>query len=170
MYPFVLDVSDSSDQTENLVRVKESLRRIPNKGIGYGILNYLSREGLETKLTPEIIFNYLGDFGANVSNDEDSLFGYASEHVGSNVSKENATDAILDVSGMLVKGELGMSIRYSSSRYDAATIKKLAKSYKKNLQSLIEELSKSKQTYLTPSDLSFKGLSIEELAKLNSLA
>ena len=168
VYPFVLDVSNSSNQTESLVAVKEDLRRIPNKGIGYGILTYLSREGLVSKLTPEITFNYLGDFGSNVSNDEDSLFEYASERIGSEVSKENGTDAILDVSGMLVRGELGMSIRYSSSRYHAATIKKLAASYKKNLEFLIEELAKSKQTYLTPSDLSFKGLSREELSRLNS--
>ncbi|WP_242674831.1 condensation domain-containing protein, partial [Niastella populi] len=168
IYPFVLNVSNASSQTECLVNVKEDLRSVPNKGIGYGILKYLSQEGLEDKLTPQITFNYLGDFGANVSNDEGSLFEYASAYIGSNVPKENTTDAILDVSGMLVKGELGMSIRYSGSRYDAATIKKLAKSYKKNLQLLIEELAKSKQTYLTPSDVSFKGLSRQELAKLNA--
>ncbi|WP_165760253.1 hypothetical protein, partial [Niastella populi] len=73
-----------------------------------------------------------------------------------------------DVSGMLVRGELGMSIRYSSSRYDVATIRKLAGSYKKNLEFLIEELAKAKDTYLTPSDLSFKGLSQQELSKLNT--
>ncbi|WP_165760286.1 hypothetical protein, partial [Niastella populi] len=87
--------------------------------------------------------------------------------IGSDVSKENRTDEILDVSGMLVKGELGMSIRYSRSRHHPATIKKLAGSYKKNLQFLIEELAKSKERYLTPSDLSFKGLSQEDLSKLN---
>ncbi|WP_133054571.1 FkbM family methyltransferase, partial [Niastella populi] len=167
-YPFVLDVSSSSDQAECLVAVKESLRRIPNKGIGYGILHYLSQERLVRKLTPQITFNYLGDFGANVSNDDGSLFEYASEGFGSEVSKENEMHTILDVSGMLVRGELGMTIRYSRSRYNAATIKKLAKSYKKNLQFLIEELAKSRQTHLTPSDLSFKGLSQEELSKLNS--
>ncbi|WP_242674890.1 condensation domain-containing protein, partial [Niastella populi] len=135
-YPFVLDVSKSSSLAESLVNVKEDLRSVPGKGIGYGILTYLSREGLERKLTPQITFNYLGDFGANVSNDEDSLFEYASERIGSDVSKENRTDAALDISGMLVRGELGMSIWYSSLRYDAATIKKLAGSYKKNLQSI----------------------------------
>jgi amino acid adenylation domain-containing protein/non-ribosomal peptide synthase protein (TIGR01720 family) len=168
IYPFVLNVSNSSNQTESLVAVKEDLRSVPNKGIGYGILTRLSKEGLESTFTPEITFNYLGDFGANVSNDKDSLFEYASERIGSDISKENGTDAILDISGMLVRGELGMSIRYSKSRYHAATIKKLAASYKKNLKVIIEELAKSKETYLTPSDLSFRGLSQEELSKLNS--
>ncbi|WP_341350286.1 condensation domain-containing protein, partial [Niastella populi] len=69
---------------------------------------------------------------------------------------------------MLVRGELGMSIRYSGLRYDTATIKKLAKSYKRHLQSLIETLSSTDTCYLTPSDLSFKGLSEQELSRLNS--
>nr|WP_278248407.1 non-ribosomal peptide synthetase [Niastella populi] len=166
-YPFVLDVSSSSNHVEVLVNVKEALRSVPGKGIGYGILTYLSEDKLETKLTQQVTFNYLGDFGTNVSNDKNSLFEYASEQLGSDVSKENGTDTVLDVSGMLVREELGMSIRYSSLRYDAATIKKLAGSYKKNLQFLIEELSKSKQRYLTPSDVSFKGLSRQELSKIN---
>ncbi len=168
VYPFVLQVSDSSNQTQSLVGVKESLRSIPNKGIGYGILSHLSRQGLDSKLTPEITFNYLGDFGSNVSNEGDSLFEYASERIGADASRDNTTDAILDVSGMLVKGELGMSIRYSSARYEVATIRKIAASYKKNLEVLIETLAKADTTYLTPSDLSFKGLSQEELSVINS--
>ncbi len=168
VYPFVLQVADAANQTQSLVGVKESLRSIPNKGIGYGILSHLSRQGLDSKLTPEITFNYLGDFGSNLSNEGGSLFEYASERIGSNISRDNTTDAILDVSGMLVRGELGMSIRYSSARYEAATIRKIAASYKKNLEVLIEALAKADTTYLTPSDLSFKGLSLQELSQLNA--
>ncbi|WP_133054584.1 non-ribosomal peptide synthetase, partial [Niastella populi] len=87
VYPFVLDVSNSSSQTASLVKVKDDLRRIPNKGIGYGMLTYLSQEGLASKLNPPISFNYLGDFGANVSNGDRSLFEYASERIGSDASK-----------------------------------------------------------------------------------
>ncbi|WP_133054523.1 non-ribosomal peptide synthetase, partial [Niastella populi] len=168
LYPFVLDVSNASNQTAGLINVKEDLRRVPDKGIGYGILNHLSEGGLASTLTPQITFNYLGDFDANVSNDAGSLFAYSPGGIGSNVSKENGIDTILEISGMLVKGKLSMSIRYSKGRYNAATIKKIAKSYKKNLQSLIETLSRAGTTYLTPSDLSFKGLSQQELAKINS--
>ncbi|WP_237732429.1 condensation domain-containing protein, partial [Flavobacterium sp. UGB4466] len=168
VYPFVLDVSGSGNEAAHLVAVKEALRRLPNKGIGYGILTHLSQERLESTLVPEITFNYLGDFGVNVSNEEDSLFEYASEHMGSDTSKENKMHAILDVSGMLVKGELGISIRYSGLRYDAATIKNLAGSYKKHLEFLIAALAKSKEQHLTPSDLTFKGLSGAELLELNA--
>ncbi|MEP6804851.1 MAG: amino acid adenylation domain-containing protein, partial [Flavobacterium sp.] len=56
IYPFVLDITNSNSY--ELVNVKDSLRKIPNKGIGYGILNYLD-EKFENTLSPGIQFNYL---------------------------------------------------------------------------------------------------------------
>ena len=41
-------------------------------------------------------------------------------------------------------------------------------SYQKHLEQLIKELSESNVSHLTPSDLSFKGLSQSELSDLNS--
>ncbi|MFH6989790.1 amino acid adenylation domain-containing protein, partial [Flavobacterium collinsii] len=41
-YPFVLNLADSKSAITSLIEVKEDLRRIPNKGIGYGIQKYLS--------------------------------------------------------------------------------------------------------------------------------
>jgi amino acid adenylation domain-containing protein/non-ribosomal peptide synthase protein (TIGR01720 family) len=169
VYPFVLDVPKSQTITETLVGIKECLRRIPNKGIGYGILKYLSEEGLETTITPEIIFNYLGDFGSHVGRKkEESFFEYTPEYIGLGVAKENGNEGILEVLGMMVMGELNMSIRYSQERYNAVTLEKLIKSYEKNLRVLIEELSMCEGHYLTPSDLTFKGLSLEELAVINA--
>ncbi|MFA7290466.1 MAG: amino acid adenylation domain-containing protein, partial [Melioribacteraceae bacterium] len=63
IYPFVLDISDSNGN--ELVTVQESLQKIPNKGVGYGILNYLDKR-FSNELIPSIQFNYLGDFGSNV--------------------------------------------------------------------------------------------------------
>ncbi|MFT5822221.1 MAG: amino acid adenylation domain-containing protein [Crocinitomix sp.] len=168
IYPFVLDVSDTSNPTDSLIGAKEALRKIPNKGIDYGILKYLTEEGLQSKLTPEIEFNYLGDFGSAVGNDETSIFDYASENSGTSVAKENGNDVVLDIVGMLVNGELSLAIRYSSLRYESDTIKKLAKAYEKNLEHLIDELGNSRESHLTPSDLSFKGLKWEELSEINA--
>ncbi|MGZ4041254.1 MAG: amino acid adenylation domain-containing protein, partial [Bacteroidia bacterium] len=167
-YPFVLNVSGTTDPIKNLIAVKEGLRKIPNKGIGYGILKYLSPHGIENEIIPEIVFNYLGDFGSNAGNNEKSIFEYAYDNIGPVSAQENENNVLLDVSGILVKGELSMSVRYLESRYDPATIEKLIKSYEHNLKFLIEELSKKRDTHLTPSDLSFKGLSADELSDINA--
>jgi natural product biosynthesis luciferase-like monooxygenase protein/non-ribosomal peptide synthase protein (TIGR01720 family)/FkbM family methyltransferase len=168
VYPFVLDVSKSTSEIVNLVHVKESLRKIPNKGIGYGTLKYLSDQGLTEELAPEVTFNYLGDFGSGVGNTEDALFEYGTEDLGPNVSTDNQNDAVLDVSGMLLKGELHLSVGYSTEQYRANTIEDLMASYQKNLKHLIDTLSEEQTVKLTPSDLTYSGLTVEELALLNA--
>ena len=41
--------------------VKEQLRRVPDKGLGYGVLKYINREGaLAGGVCWDIVFNYLG--------------------------------------------------------------------------------------------------------------
>ncbi|WP_042159291.1 condensation domain-containing protein [Paenibacillus gorillae] len=65
MFPvIILTRSDTFD--ENIDFIKESMRKIPNKGIGYGIIKYLLSDekilGKQTRLKPEILFNYLGHF------------------------------------------------------------------------------------------------------------
>src|SRR5262249_44941572 len=41
IFPVCLDLSDVSSDGDALKAVKEQLRRIPNRGIGYGLLRYL---------------------------------------------------------------------------------------------------------------------------------
>ena len=55
MYPVRLEISD--DLGSSLKNIKENLRQIPNKGIGYGPLM-----GYRSQPLPGISFNYLGQF------------------------------------------------------------------------------------------------------------
>jgi amino acid adenylation domain-containing protein/non-ribosomal peptide synthase protein (TIGR01720 family) len=139
VYPFVLDVQDKTNQ---VTAVKESLRKIPNKGIGYGILHYLDKP-FSNELIPSIQFNYLGDFGANAGKtDNKVMFEFSSEGIGSSIDIRNSESSILlDISGMMVAGGLSLSIGYSSERYSAQTIQKLSDSYQNKLENLIETLA-----------------------------
>lgn len=167
VYPFILDVSETGDIKDSLIQVKEDLRKIPNKGIGYGMLRYLT-DGFVSNITPEIIFNYLGDFGDKIGDEEESFFEYSTEDIGPSMSSNNGQDTILDVSGMMASGKLNMSIRYSRLLHQPETIQQLKDSFLKHLETLINELSVIEENYLTPSDMTFKGLTVGELAELNS--
>jgi putative pyridoxal-dependent aspartate 1-decarboxylase len=167
MFPFVLDIANSDSGADALIQVKENLRRIPNKGIGYGILKYLS-EAIDKELQPTFIFNYLGDFGSKLGNEEEALFQYSSELIGDTSSKKNGSDLLLDVSGILMSGKLSMSIAYSSELYQTETVQKLVDAYEKHLQALIDDLGTVEQSYLTPSDLTYKALSAKDLFTLNA--
>ena len=64
VYPIVIQAI-SGDIRSDVRHVKEQLRTVPNKGIGYGILQYIASQkgdaALRTDLTPLMGFNYLGE-------------------------------------------------------------------------------------------------------------
>src|SRR5690606_28111466 len=60
MFPLILQIPDHS-VSQVIKTVKETMRSVPRKGIGYGILKYLARDPkLASDFRPEICFNYLG--------------------------------------------------------------------------------------------------------------
>ena len=168
LFPFILDVTDGSD-LKNLIKVKESLRNIPNKGIGYGMLKYLKKENFKHELTPEIEFNYLGDFGNELSSESNEVpqFQYVSDSIGNNISKENTDDITLNISGIMVNNQLELNLFYYKEDYDQETVEKLWNAYKYHLENIIGELSETDEQLLTPSDMTFTGLSIDTLQELN---
>ncbi|MFM9158433.1 MAG: condensation domain-containing protein, partial [Dolichospermum sp.] len=99
IYPVFLQLGKTSDIGENLKNIKEQLRKIPNRGIGYGILRYLCQnidicQQLEKLPQPQISFNYLGQFDQIQS--EPILLGFAPESPGRIFSPKAARGHILD--------------------------------------------------------------------------
>ncbi|WP_245224985.1 condensation domain-containing protein, partial [Pseudozobellia sp. WGM2] len=171
IYPVLLDISQAKDDPiEALVQTKENLRKIPNKGIGYGILKYLGK-GFENNANTSIVFNYLGDFGSAAGSQnetEQAVFTYSDQYAGKSIAAENeALGTKLSVSGMLVMGQLQMSVSYNDSVFEKRTIELLIKNYETALKLIIGKLSRQTKTFLTPSDLTYKNISIEKVFQLN---
>jgi hypothetical protein len=67
-FPVLLEVPAGGGAGELLRSVKDQLRAVPARGIGFGILRRLSpdaavRERLAAIPAPQVNFNYLGQFG-----------------------------------------------------------------------------------------------------------
>jgi len=167
VYPFVVDVSECELDTDALVQVKEDLRKIPNKGVGYGILKYLTSD-FTANIQPSIVFNYLGDFGATQENFEDKKLQQAFESIGASIADENGSDTLLNIYGMIGSGQLQISLDYQNESIDTEKVAALMDTYKMYLSKLIYEVSKEETTYLTPSDVTYKGLSRAILSELNT--
>ncbi|MCU0488384.1 MAG: amino acid adenylation domain-containing protein, partial [Anaerolineales bacterium] len=66
LYPLALTISPENDLGQDLMGIKEQLRLVPQKGLGYGLLRYRENEKLtESDLLwkmpdPQVSFNYLG--------------------------------------------------------------------------------------------------------------
>ncbi|SAL73620.1 non-ribosomal peptide synthetase [Caballeronia arvi] len=65
MYPVLIDVESDAVPGALVKRVKETLRALPDNGIGYGLLRYLNASTAEDLrgARAQLSFNYLGRFG-----------------------------------------------------------------------------------------------------------
>jgi non-ribosomal peptide synthase protein (TIGR01720 family) len=160
-----------------LKEIKELLRAIPKRGIGYGALRYLSRdEEVVVKLNggarAEVRFNYLGQFDQVLKTD--GLFRPALESGGASQAAENRMTQAIDMSGMVVGGRLRMEWVYSEKEYSQGRIAELANHYMEVLEELMAHCRSEGAGGYTPSDFPEVNLSMEELnniiAKLNHVA
>ncbi|WP_338707082.1 amino acid adenylation domain-containing protein [Paenibacillus amylolyticus] len=164
-FPVVLEPETDRDLTYQVKQVKENLRRIPNKGLGYGICRYLSKseDGLVWGAEPEINFNYLGQFDDDVNQGEIGISSYSS---GSPASDRQARSFVLDINGMVLDGALSLDLSYSRKQYHKETMEAFAQRLEQSLRELITHCAGKENTELTPSDVQFKGLTITELEQI----
>jgi amino acid adenylation domain-containing protein/non-ribosomal peptide synthase protein (TIGR01720 family) len=69
LFPLLLRATADDDPGARLKAIKEQVRRLPRKGVGYGLLRYFSvrpevRAELAALPRPEVAFNFLGRVGA----------------------------------------------------------------------------------------------------------
>jgi amino acid adenylation domain-containing protein/non-ribosomal peptide synthase protein (TIGR01720 family) len=176
VYPVVLDLSYVSSDNENndlsrqIKEVKEMLRQIPHKGMGYGVLKYLTAKekkvDINFQLNPPISFNYLGQFDNEVKK---MPFEFALEFHGNDQSVNDEREHDLEVSGSITNNQLWMSIRYNTKHFKAETIETLLSRYKEELTHIISYCSTRQEKELTPSDFTYDKLSIDSIEALDAL-
>ncbi|MFC5702580.1 condensation domain-containing protein, partial [Cohnella faecalis] len=94
---------------------------------------------------------------------ETGLFAGSRYGAGSLVSPNGERTSTLSINGMVLGGQLQLTIDYNGKAYEADTIEELAAGYKRHLEAIIEHCADRRETEKTPSDLSFKQLTIQEL-------
>lgn len=171
IYPFAVKLSKAEDLSCSIKQVKEALRAIPNKGIGYGLLRYMAPDGLrgDNKLMvdPEICFNYLGQFDENISSK--NLFKLSSKRIGNVISPESDQDYSIEVICLIVDRSLNISFRYNVYEYKKERIEVLANCYLSNLRLMVEHCTGVEEKQLTPSDVSEdEELTIEQLDSITA--
>ncbi|HLP46996.1 MAG TPA: amino acid adenylation domain-containing protein [Candidatus Kapabacteria bacterium] len=171
IYPVSMDMSYSGDLGRQIKEIKEKLRRIPNKGVGYGILKYLTdkknKKEIEFKLKPQISFNYLGQFDADVK--QMSSFEMAKESPGNPISTKNKREYEFDINGMISYNRLVIGVSYNHTHFKAETMASLTGNLQSELRRIISYCSVQEKREFTPSDFTYKSLSIDYLNRLMQL-
>jgi amino acid adenylation domain-containing protein/non-ribosomal peptide synthase protein (TIGR01720 family) len=165
LYPVSLE--PQGDLGMALGRVKEALRRVPDRGLGFGVLKYLGddadQQALDSIEPSQVVFNYLGQF--DQSFDATSAWQPASESVGRSQGEGAPLPHDLSVSGKVLDGALILSVGYSGERYRASTVKALIDAIRVELERVIEHCT-SGNTGATPSDFELISLTQKELDRL----
>ncbi|MEB3217400.1 MAG: amino acid adenylation domain-containing protein [Nostocales cyanobacterium 94392] len=171
VFPVRLKLEDSIHPGEALKSVKEQLREIPQRGIGYGILRYLSddqtiREQLQALPQAEISFNYLGQFDQTQFGDG---WKFAQESNGEIHSPLGQRSHLLEIDGLIINGRLQLDWRYSQNIHRQSSVENLANYYLQTLEAIIAHCLCKEAGGYTPSDFPEAGLSQDELDALLSI-
>ncbi|MCB0614226.1 MAG: amino acid adenylation domain-containing protein, partial [Phaeodactylibacter sp.] len=157
MFPVVLTYEEELGY--HLLSTKENLHRIPNKGMDYALLRYLSEQSFSQKENSAISFNYLGAFSNGPA---DALLTFSGRDTGPSISPAINRDKELDVLGILLDGKLQISITYSHQRMEKAKMDALAEAFEKELLQLMAHCMEQKAGQLSPADFTACDLSLEQ--------
>jgi non-ribosomal peptide synthase protein (TIGR01720 family) len=140
-YPVLLALSEASQPDQSLELVREQLRPVPKRGVGYGMLRYLRRdEVIRKKLQAlpraQVTFTYFGQYDQMLH--AEPLWRFAKEARPSFYSPStNRGRYLLNVHAVSMAGRMQMNWTYSKKIHRRETVERLAVSMLDHLKALI---------------------------------
>ncbi|WP_443090406.1 amino acid adenylation domain-containing protein [Bacillus velezensis] len=169
MYPVLIDLNTAGAELGTAVKtVKDTLGRIPDKGIGYGILKYMTppeQKTIRFRQAPEISFNYLGQFNDTEDQHTFSLSGLASGH---DITPTWQREQAVEMSAMAAQHKLHFSLSYPPSRFRKETMEQLLQTLQQYLRDIMSHCTGKEEAEKTVSDFSSKTLTSDDLDSIAS--
>ncbi|WP_342653063.1 non-ribosomal peptide synthase/polyketide synthase [Pseudomonas sp. F3-2] len=138
---FPLRVKAAQDIRHTLQSVRATVRGLPDKGVGFGLLRYLGTDRVRQQLAalpePKVVFNYLGQFDQDLG---DGRFAPANVSAGDLIDPSTPLNRELEINGQVFAGQLGLTFRFSGQRYQRQTIERLQAAYRTALVELLDSL------------------------------
>ncbi|HEY0804543.1 MAG TPA: amino acid adenylation domain-containing protein, partial [Pseudonocardiaceae bacterium] len=136
MFPVALDAPP--DWGDALKSVKEQLRAVPNRGLGF-----------PGGVTPQISFNYHGQWHESTGT---GLIRGQRPGFDTDLAPDAPRTTLIDVTGFVDGDELELTWIYSDHRHDKATIEGLAERMIDNLRQIVAHCADPSSGGRTPSD------------------
>ena len=169
MVPVLLELQPDAASGDALKSIKEQVRRVPNNGLGYGLLRYAGQDSATaTKLKampqPGVRFNYLGQFDQPLKSN--AVFTPVREHVAHGHDPKARRSHLFEITALIFEGKLHIDWGYSKTFFRAQTIENLAHEFIENLRKLIEAARSTESAEFTPSDFPLAALDDKHLQEL----
>lgn len=146
---FPLGLVVGNDIKENFISVKEKIRRIPNKGIGYGALK--AYKDLQLDIPNDVTFNFLGEV---FSSNNKSGFNIVDMEHGKDMDDKEDKWNKLSIDAYLDSGKLVVNLTYNNGHYTDKYIKSLGTKIKNSISNVIAHCNNDLFYRMTPSDVS----------------
>ncbi|AYJ48477.1 hypothetical protein D8W71_09195 [Rhodococcus sp. P1Y] len=150
-YPVLADLTDLDPNTtvtdptlaaDAVLRIKDALARIPDRGIGHGILTHLNPDVALPTTTPDIGFNYLGNFSAGNGAAKPWSNSPECSGIRAHLPAELPAAAVVDVNIAVLTGSDGEptfdgSVAYAQNILTSEQAHELVKLWTSALQTLV---------------------------------
>jgi len=171
LYPVLLEVERDADPLTALASIREQLRRIPERGLVWGLARYLSGDPrLQSMLAalpaPRVAFNYLGQFG--LGRGDGAAFIASDRPAGPMRSPRQRRLHGLEINAAVTAGRLQFELDYDPGRHKEATIRRVADGLVAELHALIEAGRARGAGRLTASDVADFGWTAADLDDIYS--
>ncbi|HYO52246.1 non-ribosomal peptide synthetase, partial [Archangium sp.] len=154
VFPMQLDLSEATDPASALGVVREEMRRLPQRGMGYGLLRYLRKDGaaqgLKSLPRAEVSFNYWGQI--DLMGQGSAPFVLSPESGGAEFGGKQRRPHLLAVEVRVFGGRLEATWLYSENVHERATIEALAQGFMTALRALISGRTSPEAVRYVPSD------------------
>lgn len=155
-YPVILKCTDSIG--EAIIETKEMLRKVPNHGLGYGLL-YPSSSLDEIS----IYFNYIGQSEESGSLQE---FSYSA---GSTIGKENIFGGLININAGIYDGALTFDMIGGKGWEASPCVERIGKLYHDMLLRVLHHCMNAEESYHTFADVDAEDLEDHEFDEINAL-
>ncbi|MDB6129933.1 MAG: amino acid adenylation domain protein, partial [Verrucomicrobiales bacterium] len=166
LFPVLISLPPKFEPGIDLAIVKDKLRSVPDRGIGFGLLRYgmlgnEARQKLNGLEHPRICFNYLGQFDNLFSNE--FFLGEANEKIEDQSARENGECYDWEINAMISGGILKVIWTYDHGLHSDQTISRLLEKYSTYIHKILEHCESSGAGVATTSDFPGARLSAEKL-------
>ncbi len=151
IFPVALQLGGEPDWGATLKSVKEQLRAVPRRGLGYGALRHLTgATGLGEQVAPLVSVNYLGQFDWSATGD--GLYHAMRGELALDAHPAQRRAHVIDVVGRVEQKCLELTWFYSDQLHHEGTIAALAQDLLAALHDVVEHCAQPGAGGRTPSD------------------
>ena len=164
-FPVLFEFADSVDTSpgENLCRVKETLRTLPGKGVGYGLLRYFGQDSEAAALVPreptEVAFNYLGRL-------DRAVLGGRFRPLSTGGLETAEREHLLEVEARIAEDSLRVRFVFGENRHREETVERWAEDFESRLRDLVDHCTAPGAGGYTPSDFPLAALDRRTLERV----